>query len=245
MFRFNDPTEPPEGHGREINGRRWHQALGTRYILIDYNYKEHLQEIKQNLEDAAGNYLESISGGKIHGGVTQATIFGLVRMIMPSVETIARAKGIGPTALLLALHVPAPNLMWNLYRDMLIHNDEWVIAKVGQKTIRPQIWITMSESSEVVNMHTVNHHTGTHTLNVGNLYYDLVKYLNEEIKNAPKEKTIQIINGVEYLETTTDKEVNLIINEINITEESAKNAYEWFINHHATKLKRIRPNLEK
>src|SRR3981081_1902628 len=121
-YYFGDSTEPPEGHGREINGRRWHQAPGTRYILRKYGYKKELEAVRQNLEEGAGNYLESILDGTIKGGVTQASIFGLIRMIMPSIETIARAKSIGPTTVLATLNIPAPTLMWNLYRDVLTHN---------------------------------------------------------------------------------------------------------------------------
>lgn len=235
VISFSDPTEPPEGRGCEINGRRWHQAPGTKYILLDYSYKEHLIDIKQNLQDGAGNYIEAIIEGKIHGGVTQATIFGLIRMIMPSIETLARAKSMGPAMLLFFLSVPAPNLIWNLYRDMLTHNDRWVRAKIGEKLIKPQIWVSMDGSNGVVNMHIVDHHTGTHTLNVGVLYYDLVKYLDEEIKNTSEDKIIQIINGIEYEEQTPNEEVRLIISEVKSTEEIAKSHEDWFIRHYKMK----------
>ncbi len=237
-LRFlGDPTEPPEGRGREINGRRWHQAPGTQFTLRKYNYKKHLEEIKQNLEEGPGYFLESISEDTIHGGVTQPAIFGLIRMIMPSIETLARAKSIGPTTLLFILDVPAATFVWNLYRDMLTHNDEWVRAKVGKQNIKPATWITMSTSDGISNPHTIDLHNGIHALNVGSLYYDLIKYLDDEIGKAPPDKTIEIIDGIEYLEDAKNDEVQLILGEIRTTEKLQKGTDDWFERHMQMKLR--------
>jgi hypothetical protein len=234
---FSDPTEPT--NGRMINGRRWHESSGTKYILQEYNYKRHLEEIKQSLESGAGRYLISILDETNKDSASRSAVFGLVRMIMPSIEAIARAQGIGPGTLLGLLKVPGPNLVWNLYRDVLTHNEEWVKAKIGQKTIRPSIWISMSGSDGITNMHVVNPHTGTHTLNVGILYYDLIEHLDQEIKKAPKDKMIKIIIGIEYVESTQNREVQLIIGEARKTEEDAQSTEDWFIRHYEMKSRRM------
>lgn len=234
---FSDPTESK--NGRLINGRRWHEALGTKYILQDYDYKKHLEEIKQSLESGAGRYLSSILDETNKDSTSQSAMFGLIRMIMPSIETIARAQGIGPGTLLGLLKVPAPNLIWNLYRDVLTHNEEWVKAKIGQKTIRPSIWISMSGSDGTINMHIVNPHSGTHTLNIGILYYDLIGHLDQEIKSAPKDKIIKIIDGIEYIESTQNQEVQLIIGEARRTEENAQSTEDWFMRHLEMKMRRM------
>lgn len=230
-----DPPEPKSG--RLINGRRWHEPGGTKYILAKQNYKEHLLEIKERLEHGP---VLMINEGRdnMPDRAVQANAFAIIRMVMPSIETVARAQGISQPALLSLLNVPAPNLIWNLFRDTLSHNDAWMRAKVRDKVVRPMILISLGGSApNGMNMHRVNHHTSTHALDIGNLCFDLIEYLEKQIADAPKDKEVEVIDGIEYLSDAKDSAVQQIIHEIDVTEEVAKQRLEWFWGRLETKMR--------
>lgn len=213
-------------NGRLINGRRYHEVKGVKFILRSQNYRAHLADIKMRLEAGPGFFLEqdfSTSDQEL----AKARAFALIRMVMPSIETLARALSMSVGTLLSELNVPAPNLIWNLYRDSLAHNDNWIKAKIGSKEVEPLIWISMGPSRGL-NFHQVNPERGTHALNVGVLYYDLLEYIQNEIDRAPKDGVVEVIRGVEYLDNSGNFAVQQIIDEIEHTQEQAKQSYEWF-----------------
>lgn len=197
-----------------INGRSARVPGGTTYTLRKVNYKKYLSGVKERFHEGLGPYFDIIIKSP-----TEAGAFNLIRAIVPVIEIVARAQGIGIDDLLSRLGVPAPNLMWNLYRDVLSHNDRWMNVKIGAKYIEPSIWISLGGTVGSINMHIVNHRTGTHTLNVGTLYHDLLEYLEREIEAADEDKKIDIIAGIEYLEGTEREEVQRIITEVKIVHQ--------------------------
>jgi hypothetical protein len=216
--------DPEPERGRVINGRRWYEASGTKYIIKKANYRDHLGAIKDGLVNGPADYIQRNYDNPTTQQGEKARAFSLIRMTMPSIETVARAQGVGPVTILGRLGVPAPSLIWNLYRDTLSHNDSWMRAKVDGKWISPQLLVSLGPSSADLNMHLVNHHTSTHTLDIGELCYDLIEYLKKEIETAV-DKEIEVISGIEYLGDSKKSAVTQIIAEITYTEAERK---YWF-----------------
>ena len=237
LYRFIDIDLIGPKTGRLINGRRWHETSGTSYILKKQNYKEHLKQIKAGLENGPAEYIQHNSENPATREVEKARAFSLIRMVMPSIETVARAQGASPAQILGKLKVPAPNLIWNLYRDTLSHNDSWMSAKVGEKRIRPSILISLGPSVGGLSMHLVNHHTSTHTLGIGELCYDLIAYLEKEIAETQTDKEIEVIDGIEYLSNKKNPAVDQIINEIDNTEESDRYRHDRLMRRWTSKLR--------
>lgn len=219
IFYSSEPVS-----GRSLNGRKVHEPKGTKYIIEEKNYQDYLKEIQTRLKTDVGAYLDLI----VNRPTDQPAIgfFSLVRMLMPVIETVARAHGMDSSVLLRELSVPAPTLIWNLYRDMFIHNDGLMIARIEDQTIFSAISITPSSTSgSGINMHRVSAKFGRHQLDVGNLYYDLIDYLDKKTAESTATAKIEVIIGIEYLKKGGNPEVDFIIFEAQ--QAQAYDEYKW------------------
>jgi hypothetical protein len=129
-------------------------------------------------------------------------------MIMPVVESTANIEGLAPVDMLAQLGVSAPNLQWNLYRDMLIHGDELTYGFSGEKGSPSMIIVTSPEDEvleELQNDYRV--------LDVGSLYRRLLKHLESEITKS-KDQTADVIVGIEYDKSSKRPEIIAILREI-------------------------------
>ncbi len=100
----------------------------------------YLNNIKQRLLVDVKPYIEIVQkeAKDNHRAVGS---FSLPRMLMPVVETTARAMEIKPQELLSHMSIPNPYLSWSIFRDVFMHNDDYEQAVVevdGERlTINP------------------------------------------------------------------------------------------------------------
>ena len=194
----------------DINGRTIREPNGAHYMLTEKNYKKYLQHVRSRLEMEVSPYITYIQ--ELHKADPEAPLpgfFSLVRMVMPVVDAVATVQGVEPPTILAALGAPAPNLMWNLYRDMLLHNDELMFGAVGGRGIATGIGVTF-EGEKYPDIFKTDYRF----LDIGHLYRQLLEYLDEQSDNASKDKVVKIVSGIEYDTATTDPAVRAILAEV-------------------------------
>lgn len=178
----------------------------------------HLNNIKQRLLDDVKPYIEIVQkeAKDNHRAVGS---FSLPRMLMPVVETTARAMEIKPQELLNQMSIPNPYLSWSIFRDVFMHNDDYEQAVVevdGERlTVDAAISISFPGTPAV--------HTTTYSyqsMNVVGLYEALVSYIDRILADKSNDKKIEILVGIKYL-NHDNEEVKKIIQEI----KAIKNKY--------------------
>lgn len=173
----------------DVNGRKLREPNDAHYMFAEKNYKQYLQTIQERLKREVDPYIAYIQ--EHHEADPDAPIsgfFSLIRMVMPVVDTVATVQGVQPPAILKSLGAPAPNLMWNLYRDMLLHNDELMFGAVEGWGIPTGIGITFEGEK-----YPEIFETDYRLLDIGHLYRELLTYLDDQEAKAPANKTIRIV----------------------------------------------------
>ena len=183
-----------------------------RYIKTKVYLNDHLKGVRQRLFDDVGPYIELVQK-KVKYDKVGIGNFALIRMLFPPIETISRAIEKKPQDLLNELGIKSPYLYWSLFRDVFMHNDEFENAIYKLNEIRPGIGIAYPGGS--------GGHTFTQSvvmITVTKLYFDLIYYIDNYVKNSDENKMISINTGIEYLEVDGDsaqhQEVDNIIKEI-------------------------------
>ena len=193
-----------------FNGRTLTPHTGTKYVPKDVNYKEQLEKFRGRLKGEVGFILDSINLHNKYHHDRALGFFPMVRMLMPIIDALATLEGIEPEELFGKMKgVPHPNLMWTLYRDSLLHNDELPLGAIDKEGIPGGILISPDDNDypEILTKDPRN-------LDVGLLYRSMVKYLDEAISKADPNETRKVIDVVEYDPNATDKKVKLVISEI-------------------------------
>lgn len=178
----------------------------------------HLNNIKQRLLVDVKPYIEVVQKEAKDNHIAIGS-FSLLRMLMPVVETTARAMEIKPQELLSHMSIPNPYLSWSIFRDVFMHNDDYEQAVVevdGERlTINPATSISFPGTPAV--------HTTTYSyqsMNVVGLYEALVSYIDRILADKSNDKKIKILVGIKYL-NHDNEEVKQIIQEI----KAIKNKY--------------------
>ena len=195
----------------QVNGRTIHQHKGTRFHLKSINYKIQLESIRTRLQNDVGTIFGLID---TYNSNHEAKIgfFSSIRMLMPIIDSLATLQGIDPEEVFGGLDgVPVPHLMWNLYRDMFMHNDEFPLGFYHDLVVPTGIVMTASDDSQEVK----DLFATRRWLDSSEIYRSLVNYMNALIDNADKDEERQVIEGIEYLDDPPTPEVQAIISEIN------------------------------
>jgi len=171
--------------------------------------KEYLIKLRSRLQDDVGfviNKLIERNEEEPHIG-----FFVMVRAIMPIIEAVATSEGRQPQLLLEDLGIGAPHVIWNLYRDIFLHNDEFVVAAVGKLGVPSGIIFTYPEDNKEL----------SDTLAKDGLNFDpfrtqreLISYLTGKIDSSDEKSQVDIIGAVEYEEVSNNQEVVNIVSEI-------------------------------
>jgi len=119
--------------------------------------------------------------------------FASARMIFPVVEAVAtviyrkHSKERQPVRLLRALGIDYPNLVWEMYRHTLMHNDEMASAVYRGRTIRWGIRIGGGHSWARGHLH----------VDVRKIYDDLLTFLAREAA-FPRSKSVHVWVGQSF-----------------------------------------------
>lgn len=169
-----------------------------KYHKVKTNLHEHLINIRNRLISDVGPYVDLIQekARKEKIGIGN---FAMIRMLFPLIETIAHATNKKPQEILSGLDIKFPYLYWSLFRDVFMHNDEFENAIYETTVIRPGIGIAYPGGS---GSHTSSQ-SGV-TITVTKLYFDLIQYINNCIKNTNENKMVSINTGIEYLKVNGD-----------------------------------------
>jgi hypothetical protein len=171
---------------------------------------EYLTDIKKRLLADVKPYVDIVQNeAEDHRGMGN---FSLIRMLMPIVETTARAMAIKPQDLLGQMSIPNPYLSWSIFRDVFMHNDEFETASIevdGEElTVNPAIGITFPGTPA---LHTTT--SSYQMINLIGLYDGLVTYIDRILSDKNNDKKIKIVTGIKYLDRDND-EVKMIEQEI-------------------------------
>lgn len=134
-----------------------------------------LSTVRRRLVNDVGPYIATIQA--IHDQTGKGIGFwALARMIFPVVEAIstviyrAGTKGKPPVRLLRELGFAYPNLVWEMYRHTLMHNDEMASASYRGRRITWGIGIGTGHFSNNGRLH----------IDAAKLYNDLIEFLGRE-----------------------------------------------------------------
>ena len=160
---------------------------------------EYLEGALGRLRDDVGSYIEWL---KVRNkrNYRKVGFFGLIRLLMPVVESTAKVYKLSPAQFMSdRLNVPAAHVMWQMYRNPLIHGDSpdyveykgrrvgWGISFIGKK-------------------HRVQKgHVG---IDPFYLYKQLETFLNNAISEA-EDRVVNITVGMEFITPTGGVEKEL------------------------------------
>jgi len=179
---------------------------------VKINLHDHLKNVRSRLVNDVGPYVDLIQD-KARIEKIGIGNFALIRMLFPPIETIAQAINKNPQDLLRELDIKFPYLYWSLFRDVFMHADEFENAIYNNTEVRPGIGIAYPGGS--------GSHTSTQNVamvTVTKLYFDLIQYIDNYVKNTNNNKMVNITIGIEYLKVNGNsmqhQEANKIIDEI-------------------------------
>ena len=166
----------------------------------NYNYTEierveYLKEILKRLNDDVGTCLKLI---KDHNQKNSRKIgyWISIRIIMPIVETISRTLGIKTEELLKNMGIDTPYLMWDMFRNSLMHSDQ--LSSARYENIIEIGWSLSIESFDCFTSKDHIHFDASDFLN------KLRKILEDEIKKNDR-TIIKIPTTIRYKDP--DKEI--------------------------------------
>ena len=145
-----------------------------------------LSNVRQRLVDDVGPYFEAIDR-KVQRTGTGFGFWALARMLFPVVEAVASviyrtrktSTERSPVRLLRTLGFEYPNLVWEMYRHTLMHNDE--MANASYKGRRVAWSISVNGQHEAT--------PGRLNIDAAQLYDDLLAFLDREASQTRREKT--------------------------------------------------------
>ena len=129
---------------------------------------------------------------------------------MPVVEVIATSEGRIPQDLMKELGMMMPYTEWNGYRDIFLHNDEFVVLAVDKLGLQTAIFLTTEEEQGISDFLAQD----GRNIDPFRLYRLLVKYLNVKIEQLTGDDTVEIIGELIYDPASTDSEVQGAVKEI-------------------------------
>src|SRR6185312_11726920 len=176
-----------------------------REKLKAINKKEHLQNVRGRLVGEVkiiGEYLEDYDKQQMGEDAKPIGFYSMIRIIMPIVETVARAQRIKPYDLLGELGVRAPNVTWRLYRHVFLHHDEFVTAATDRVLAIPSgiALINPNTDPEVAEFFAKDGRNANPLL----LLDQLIKYLDRIITETSSDEEVKILETIIFEENTPE-----------------------------------------
>lgn len=174
--------------------RKKSAARGKRYRYKRQSKIDFVRDVKGRLENDIGPYFECIE--EIYRQTGRGVGFwALTRMIFPVIEAVAttvfrKSKAdIPPVRLLRQLGLRYPKLVWEMYRNVLMHGDELLVATYRGWTVAWSVAIGGGHSSD---------HGGLQ-IDLRKLYNDMLQYLDDEANDPQnKGKSVWIKTGFRF-----------------------------------------------
>lgn len=193
------------------------QRVTRKYKTV--SKKEHLEKVRGRLTGEVkviGDYLEE------YDKHTKDAIgfYSMIRIIMPIIETVARAQNIKPYELLGDLNVRAPNVTWRMYRHVFLHHDEFAIAATTQEVaIQSGIaLINPTTNPEAAEFFAKDGRNANPLL----LLVELTKYLDRAIEETAPEEKVKILDAMVFADDTPEAaEIRSIVNDITSRNEKS------------------------
>lgn len=145
----------------------------------------YLAGVKTRLVNDVGTYFAAIDTEGANGNMV-GFWGGSARLIFPVIEavskTIYRRSGKDDkrvVRLLRQLHIPYPNIVWQMYRNSLSHSDHLVHITRGNKTIG---WSITASAGGISTGHIFG--SGTIHIDTRRLYEDFLAFLDAEIAKS-------------------------------------------------------------
>jgi len=108
------------------------------------------------------------------------------------------------------LGIKLPYTTWNLYRDVFIHNDEFVVAAVGEMALQSSIYLTTVDEDVIGDFLAKD----GRNVDPSRLQRQLTKYLEDKIQSTNDLDEVEIIVAIEYDPNSSNPEVKEAIREI-------------------------------
>lgn len=162
---------------------------GAKFIFKKTLKNRFLSVIKQRLQEDVGTILTLVNqyNEKSERGIGY---WALLRMLLPIIEAIAHIENTTPQLILKKIDIPTPYLMWDLFRNSLMHGD---LIYYGEYKGRRITWgVSISEDLKTHIIRDKKIH-----INVSKLYEDLNKYLDKSIA-SDNQRMIEVEVGVLY-----------------------------------------------
>lgn len=192
-----------------LNGLVKNQPRGATYGTKTIPRKKYLQSILNRLRDEVGPIVECIEEhNKSHKD--KIGFFSMVRIIMPIIEVIATSEGRIPQDLMKDLGMTLPHTEWHGYRDIFLHNDEFVILAVENLGLQTAIFLTSEDEQEISDFLAKD----GRNIDPFRLRRLLVDYLEQKIQKTSDDDTVEIISELVYDPASPDPEIQGAIQEI-------------------------------
>lgn len=171
--------------------------------------KEYLQSVLNRLKDEVGPIVECIEK---HNSENENKIgfFSMVRIVMPVIETVATSEGRMPQALMKDLGMTLPYTEWNGYRDIFLHNDEFVLLGVDNLGLQTAIFLTSEDEQEISDFLAKD----GRNIDPFRLRRQLIAYLEDKIQQTAERETVEVIGELIYDADSTDPEIQGAVKEI-------------------------------
>lgn len=200
------------------------KRLTRKYKSI--SKKEHLENVRSRLNGEVkiiGEYLEEYDKQQMGKDANPIGFYSMIRIIMPIIETVARAQKIKPYDLLGELKVRAPNVTWNLYRHVFLHHDEFVTAATtrGDAIQSGIALINPNTDPEMAEFFAKDGRNANPLL----LLDELTKYLDRVIPKTAPEEQVKILETMVFEENTPESaEIKAIVDDIKRANKAAEDA---------------------
>jgi len=191
-----------------LNGLVKNQPLGAEYIVKKLPKKQYLVDILGRLKDDVGVIVECVE--ERNKKEPKVGFFPMARIIMPIIEVVATSEGREPQALMKELGMRLPFTEWNLYRDVFLHNDEFVLAAVGNQGLQVAIYLTSEDEKDVSDILVKD----GRNIDPFRIRRSLIDYLENKINKTNDTETVEIIGQLVYDPNSSNPEVQQAVKEI-------------------------------
>ncbi len=197
-----------------LNGKTKNLPPGVDYTIKQIPRKGYLEAIRDRLQRDVGFLIASLE--ERNKAEPQVGFFAMVRAVMPIVETVATSEGRYPSDVLADLGFGAPHLMWDMYRNVFLHGDEFVLAAVDDTTVGPGIDLSRADQDEIA---TSKAKDGL-VLDAAYTYRRFLEYLDSRIGDTADDATVDVIGAVRYDANSKHDRVKRTIDEIRAIHEA-------------------------
>ncbi|MBU2578256.1 hypothetical protein KKA69_05540 [Patescibacteria group bacterium] len=162
---------------------------GAKFVFKKTLKNRFLAVIKQRLQDDVGTILNLVNQ---HNEKSERGIgyWALLRTLLPIIEAISHIENTTPQSILKKISIPTPYLMWDLFRNSLMHGDLIHYGEYKGKRIKWGVSISKDLTIHIIRDKKIH-------ISVSKLYEDLNEYLDKSIAST-NQIMIDVEVGVLY-----------------------------------------------